>query len=109
MAPNLTYISLKLVHENQLELVTHVSSVKNIAPDTGCILTSSNELNIRPKKLSNKTVALYGGLGFKRTIDDGSCSLPNVANTRDDWGPKGPAPPTTCTTVSGVGIYTVVG
>ena len=64
----------------------------------GSILTSLSELNCRPKKLSSRTVVLYGGFGFTRTTEGGKRARPDVTKRR--FPLYGPVPPLVICTVS---------
>lgn len=79
--------------------MTYITSVKNIIPDVGCILISLRELNCLPKKLSSKTVALYGGLGLTKAIEGGREPLPEVMRSKEER--YGPVPPLVIWIVSG--------
>ena len=76
-----------------------MTSVKNSTPVVGWILMSFSELNCLPKKLSRRTVALYGGFGFTITIDGGSDPRPDVIRRSEER--YGPVPPFVIWTVSG--------
>lgn len=73
--------------------------MKKIALLVGCIFASFNELNCRPKKLSNKILVVKGGLGSARAIEGGSGHLPELMRTNEPF--SGPVPPFVIWTVAG--------
>ena len=78
--------------------LTYGGSVKKRAPEVGWILTSFNELNCRPKKLSRSTVTLFE-FGSTSATEGGSSPRPEVTRTR--LPSNGPVPPLVICILSG--------